>query len=63
MRLTVILNEPEADALRRVAIREDHAPRDQARRILREGLARDGGLEDDSRLTDAASREPEAAAR
>ena len=61
MRLTLILNESEAEALRKVAVHEDRPPRDQARRLLRESLRVAGALPAADRPTD--SREPEALAR
>jgi hypothetical protein len=44
MRLTVTLNDAEATALKRVANDEARHPRDEARRILIEGLRRQGAL-------------------
>jgi hypothetical protein len=45
VRLTLILNEREAEALRQGSVREDRPARDQARRLLRESLERAGWLE------------------
>jgi hypothetical protein len=45
VRLTLILNEREAEALRQGAVREDRPARDQARHLLRESLERAGWLE------------------
>jgi hypothetical protein len=46
VRLTLILNEREAEALRRIASPEDQPPREQARRLLREALVNAGALGD-----------------
>lgn len=67
MRLTLILGDSEADALTRLAVREDRAPRHQAERLLRESLVKAGALAPDARpcdrpLTPTGSREPEAVA-
>lgn len=44
MRFTMILSEPDGDALRRLAALEDRPPRDQAVRLVRQGLMRAGVL-------------------
>jgi hypothetical protein len=44
VRMTLILGEPEAEALTRLAAREDRAPRHQAERLLRESLVGAGVL-------------------
>ncbi len=66
MRLTLILGESEAEALTRLAVREDRAPRHQAERLLRESLVTAGILAPDARPCDrplitASSPGPEAA--
>ena len=67
MRLTLILGDSEADALTRLAVREDRAPRHQAERLLRESLVKEGILTANARPCDTPlttiSREPEAVAR
>jgi len=66
MRLTLILNEAETEALRKVAAHEDRPPRDQVRRLVRESLCAAGALDDtratdrpDPKLTTAAARSRE----
>lgn len=49
MRFTMILSEPDSDALRRLAALEHRAPRDQAERLVHQGLVREGVLNDDDR--------------
>ncbi len=61
MRFTVILNESEGRALQRVSLVEDRHPRDQARRLLREGLVRAGVLTDEQKHQAAPAGPVEAA--
>jgi hypothetical protein len=52
VRLTLILGDSEADALTRLAVREDRAPRHQAERLLRDSLVGAGVLVQDARPCD-----------
>jgi len=52
VRLTLILGDSEADALTRLAVREDRAPRHQAERLLRESLVKAGTLAREARPCD-----------
>ncbi len=52
MRLTLILGTREADALVRLALREDRPPRHQAERLLRAALVGAGDLIDEFRPAD-----------